>query len=945
MVVPHEDDEAPSVWSVDDVIDGRYKVAGVLGRGSMGVVYRVRHLVWGTDLAVKSPRPALVRNPAARDLFVAEAETWVSLGLHPNVCGCHYVRTLGGIPRVFAEYVPGGTLREWIEDRRLYRGDRQEALARILDVAVQMAWGLEHAHSRELVHQDVKPANVLLDSAGTAKITDFGLALVRDAASTLDPDAPPGASTLIPGGGGMTPEYASPEQVENRRLGRRTDVYSFAVSVLEMFTGAITWGSGPDAGAALADCRTGGAAGLPAMPSAMADLLARCLHEDPVWRPGSMAKVVTSLVGIYQDAVGLPYPRSAPVAADLLADEFNNRALSLLDLGRRDQAAGELRKALEADPQNVAARYNTGLARWRAGTLTDAEFVAEMEALRSDAGDPWEARYLLAQVHMERGDLASATSLLEDVAEEQPNEPDVTAALAVVRSDEIIDARCVAEWEIAWPPYTGRESINRGEPFSWEGARKGVLNMGWRATFHDDAALALTPDGQLALTGTWDGKVRWWDVRSGRCLRTLDGHRKSVQTISLSPDGYYALSADEDGGICVWDLADEFSPRKHMVAFQDRAGVQLARVSLSEDGLAAYWASALGIVIMDTGSGEQWRSWLGHDGGARAVQASPERRWLLSSGREDAVVGNWQESVRVWDLETGRCRHVLAGHKSWVTAMCFSADERFAATGSHDRTIRIWDVAAGTCVRILRGHTADTLSLSADVKFLLSGDVFDGAVRFWETDSGRCRRTFPGHGKGVGVVVLEPNGRFGLSFGQDRKVRRWRLPGGYEARPSLSRPRTHTELSQLGNEVNALVAEAEQAMTDGRFPKAFALLTQARDTAGHEREPSVLSAWWKLSHHAVRTGLRAAWSPRVLAGHADSVQAVDMAGDGRVAVSGSSDGTVRAWALDSGTCIRVLEGHERTVESVSLSSDGRSVLSGAGTAQRACGASKRASVK
>ncbi len=80
------------------------------------------------------------------------------LGLHPNVCACHYVRGIDGVPSVFAEYVDGGSLAEWIGDGRLYAGDARQALARVLDTAVQAARGLEHAHRRDLVHQDVKPA-------------------------------------------------------------------------------------------------------------------------------------------------------------------------------------------------------------------------------------------------------------------------------------------------------------------------------------------------------------------------------------------------------------------------------------------------------------------------------------------------------------------------------------------------------------------------------------------------------------------------------------------------------------------------------------------------------------------------------------------------------------------------------------------------------------------
>ncbi|MGI5239446.1 serine/threonine-protein kinase [Dactylosporangium sp. CA-139066] len=218
-------------WRAGAVVAGTYKVLGERGRGGMGVVHRVRHLGWGVDLAVKAPLPGALRSPAGRDLFVSEAETRVSLGLHPNVCACHYVRNLGGGPRLFAEFVPGGTVKDQIKSRMLYRGSRDRALPRVLDLAIQAAWGLTHAHGRGLVHADVKPANVLLDDDGTAKVTDFGLARAAGLAA-----------------GGMTPAYASPEQAAGRPVG---DVYSLAVSVLEMLTGDVTWPAGSVAGAAL----------------------------------------------------------------------------------------------------------------------------------------------------------------------------------------------------------------------------------------------------------------------------------------------------------------------------------------------------------------------------------------------------------------------------------------------------------------------------------------------------------------------------------------------------------------------------------------------------------------------------------------------------------------------------------------------------------------------
>src|SRR5437764_1330432 len=128
-----------------DVILGLYKVKGVLGIGGMGEVYRVYHPDWRIDLAMKSPLPETLAK-VGKEGFIREAETWVNLDSHPHIVTCHYVRDDGGMPRIFAECVEGGSLSDWIRRSNLYEGGPEEALKRILDVAIQFAWGLHHAH-------------------------------------------------------------------------------------------------------------------------------------------------------------------------------------------------------------------------------------------------------------------------------------------------------------------------------------------------------------------------------------------------------------------------------------------------------------------------------------------------------------------------------------------------------------------------------------------------------------------------------------------------------------------------------------------------------------------------------------------------------------------------------------------------------------------------------
>ncbi|WP_328885693.1 protein kinase domain-containing protein [Streptomyces sp. NBC_00316] len=897
-------------WSTGQTVDGRYRVIGELGRGGMGVVHRVRHLAWGVDMAVKSSRPELFRGPGDQEMFVREAEAWVSLGLHPNVCACHYVRVIDGVPRVFAEYVDGGSLAEWISDGRLYTGDARQVLARVLDTAVQAARGLEHAHGRGLVHQDVKPANILLDNAGAAKITDFGLARSKASVAPAGLETAPGASVLVPSGG-MTVGYASPEQLAGQPVGRRSDVYSFAVSVLEMFTGGAHWSSGAVAGMALEQYLADPPNPV-AVPERVADLLRHCLRQDPADRLSSMARIADELAKIYEHETGTTYPRRAPQEADLRADELNNRGLSLLDLGRVADAEQAFAQALAVDPHHAGAVYNGGLLRWRTGAITDVELVARLEAIPQESdssgspGSYWQVRLHLARVHLERGDLEAA-HVLHSLARERPDHAEVQAALEAASSGSVADARLTKIRALS-------------EPYEVPGAPVRLLA---RHEVGGYFPVRFTPDGRLAMTGHWDGALRLWDTATGELRRTLRGHRRQVQGVDLTPDGAYALSTSRDGTVRFWDLTTGRCSR----VMRAGSGTTRHPIRLSADGRVGVW-------VGEDGRVQVWDPWTGT---CRWSLRKPLRAVLDDSLYEVSADGRHvltaeEGGARLWRLADGRSRAMAAG--SPAHSMCFSPDGRLAAVGDRDRVIRLWDVVDGRQLRTLTGHTGAPhhLALSNSGRLLLSGSTADNTVRVWELDSGRCLRTFGvGRGGVRHVGFPDADDRFGFSVDQQLSppMRRWRLPGaGYAAEPQVIKPREYAEVSRLGGLAEKLLAQAHQAMSSGQHRSALGLLISARAIPGYERAPQLLAAWHELGRSARHVELRAAWSRPLDAGHLSygAITAIGVAAGARLAVSGQGDGTIRVWDLDRGACTRILDDHRGRVGEVALSDDGRHVL-------------------
>jgi WD40 repeat protein len=263
----------------------------------------------------------------------------------------------------------------------------------------------------------------------------------------------------------------------------------------------------------------------------------------------------------------------------------------------------------------------------------------------------------------------------------------------------------------------------------------------------------------------------------------------------------------------------------------------------------------------------------------------------ISSDGRRAVSGSFDNLVRVWNVDSGRCERVLEGHTDEVNSVALSRNGRRVVSGAADKTVRIWELESGQCERVLEGHTGNVygVALSNDNRRAVSG-AFDGAVRIWQVESGQCERILKGHTGNVYSVALSSDGRRVVSGAADKTLRIWDVKTGRCERVLEG----HTD-----------------------FVLSIALSRDGRRVVSGSFDETV-RIW----------DVESGQCERVLKGHTGRVYSVDLSGDGRRAVSGAADHKVRLWDVKSGQCERVLQGHTGSVYSVALSSDGRRAVTG-----------------
>lgn len=336
---------------VGDVF-GDYQVTGVLGRGGMGKVYRVRSLLTDREEAMKVVLPDLDDDPARAERFLREIRVHASLQ-HPNIATLHTALRIEGQLVMIMELVEGVSLEDIVRRGPMGSDDATHYMLQVLSA-------LGYAHERGVIHRDIKPANILIAGGGTAKLTDFGIA--RSSGGVRLTGTGMAVGTLA---------YMSPEQVRSGEADSRSDIYSLGLTFYEAVTGRRAI-QGPTEhaimNAQLSEMPPDPAAVNPLVPSAVSAAIVRAVAKDPSQRYQSAREFADALRGHFPSDF-------VPTATVVSTQSQSTTELAEMET-RLSRIIGPIARRLVAD----AARKYGSLSEIRQALAVNIEDAKERAA-------------------------------------------------------------------------------------------------------------------------------------------------------------------------------------------------------------------------------------------------------------------------------------------------------------------------------------------------------------------------------------------------------------------------------------------------------------------------------------------------------------------------------------------------------------------------------------
>jgi eukaryotic-like serine/threonine-protein kinase len=689
-----------------------YRVLDRIGIGGMGMVFLAHDERLKRQVAIKVIKPALLQRTDLHERFLSEAQAIAAVE-HDNIVAVYSIGDAAGMPYLVMPFLRGQSLED-----HLQKTGGPLPIDEILRIGREAAAGLAAAHERNLIHRDIKPNNLWLESsgqeaagsrqltAGRVKILDFGLAR---ALQGLDQDDE--QDTIL-----GTPAYMSPEQGRGGPVDARTDLFSLGCVMYRTATGRAPF-QGEDVITTLhcvANATPESPKQLnPELPIDLARLIEKLLAKNPEERHSSAAEVVAAIQAIERGR------QSKHIGRWLLA----TAACVALAVGATFGVWSYIHRPI---PCEVTLAYEGPDAVLVIQRGTEFEQEIEVRHARTLMLLPGEYGIRAKEKHQTK-------TIYPDHFTVHPREPIVL-------------------------------------PLQWVGQLRRYDGHSLTIT-----GVAFTPrkDSSLALSASVDRSIGLWDTSTDAAAVFLEDHdQTSVHCVAFSPDGKRAISGSgikqqraPDNCVRLWDLADKtaFAPLTgHQSAVTAVAYDPKDKTFLSgdQDGMIFFW---------DAQTCQRIDALQGHDQlTVKALAYLPDGTQALSGGGDGKLL--------LWDVAKRSVLKSLQGHTKEISGVSAAPDGKHAASASFDGTIRVWDLRTGES-RGIEGHEGSVhcVSYAPDGKTLLSGGK-DNTVRLWNADRGELLHTYLGHKGTVHGVAFSADGRRAISGGSDRTLRLWELP-------------------------------------------------------------------------------------------------------------------------------------------------------------------------
>jgi WD40 repeat protein len=386
-------------------------------------------------------------------------------------------------------------------------------------------------------------------------------------------------------------------------------------------------------------------------------------------------------------------------------------------------------------------------------------------------------------------------------------------------------------------------------------------------------SVALSPDGQLLASGSADHTVKLWHGDTGHCLRTLQGYTNLVLSVAFSPDGQMLASGSADHTIKLWKVTPTHRTTK--VGNYTQPTIHPSSPTRSVDAHESPHPATF------------THSLKGHTDWVLSIAFSPDGHTIAS--------GSFDQTIRLWNRNTGLCLKVLQGHTNWIHSVAFSPDSQLLASASSDQTIQIWDITTGDRLKTLVGHHSHVWSVafSPDGQFLASGGD-DSTVKLWSLE-GKCLCTLQSHTHRVYSIAFSPDGGTLASSSVDQTVKLWNVS-------QLASGEEPTEITCIyldSTLANHSTPSSEFSGSIG-WVKSIAFSPDGQLLATGNTEP-VVKLWDRATGQCLK----------VMKGHQSRIWSIAFAPQhdssaSQILATGSEDGTIRLWNIETGECFDVL---------------------------------------